>query len=113
MRILLDECVDARLRREIPGYAVQTVSYAGWSGIKNGNLLRLVAASGQFDVFLTMDKNLPRQQQLATLPFAVVVLRAPSSNIADVRLLLPEFLRRLPTFRPGHVYVLASGSPAK
>ena len=106
MRILLDECVSARLRRELIGHDVQTVAYAGWSSAKNGALLQLVANSGQFDVFLTLDKNLPQQQQLGTLPFAVVVLRAISNDIDDLRPLVPELLRRLPQFLPGHTYVL-------
>jgi predicted nuclease of predicted toxin-antitoxin system len=106
MRILLDECIDAHLRHELSGHEVKTVRYVGWAGIKNGKLLRLVAGSGKFDVFLTVDKNLPRQQQLAALPFAVVILRTPSSDISDIRPLLPGFLRRLPEFQPGCAYVL-------
>jgi len=106
MRILLDECVDALVRHELPGHDVQTVAYAGWAGIKNGKLLRLVADCRQYDVFLTMDKNLPLQQQLQGLPYAIVVLRATSNKIAVVRPLLPEFLRRLPEFQPGRAYVL-------
>ena len=106
MRIILDECLPARLRRDLSGHEVQTVPRAGWAGIKNGKLLQLIAASGQFDIFLTMDKSLPHQQQLKTLPFAVVILRAASNNIEDVRPLMPEILRRLPEFQPGHVYVL-------
>jgi len=106
MRILLDECVDANLRRELPGHEVWTVGYAGWAGIKNGKLLCLIADSRQFDVFVTMDKNLPLQHQLAGLPFAIVVLRATSNKISAVRLLLPEFLLRIHEFQPGHVYFL-------
>jgi predicted nuclease of predicted toxin-antitoxin system len=106
MRLLLDECLPARLRRELPGHEVQTVPRAGWAGIKNGELLRLVAASGQFDIFLTMDKSLPHQQQLKALPFTVVVLRAASNSFADTRPLMPELLRRLREFQPGHAYVL-------
>ena len=106
MRILLDECLPARFRRELPGHETQTVPQAGWAGIKNGRLLRLIAGSGKFDVFLTVDKNLPRQQKISGLPFAVVVLRARSNNIADVRPFAPKILRRLAGFQPGHVYVL-------
>jgi predicted nuclease of predicted toxin-antitoxin system len=106
MRILLDECVDARLRRELPGHEVQTVPRAGWAGIKNGKLLQLIAASGQFDIFLTMDKCLPHQQQLKALPFAVVILRAASNSFADTRPLMPELLSRLREFQPGYAYVL-------
>ncbi len=68
MRVLLDECLPARLRRDLPGHEVVTVPQAGWAGIKNGKLLRLIAESGQFDVFLTMDKSLPHQQLPVVLP---------------------------------------------
>jgi hypothetical protein len=59
MRILLDECLPARFRRELPGHEVQTVPQAGWASIKNGKLLQLIAASEKFDMLLTVDKKLP------------------------------------------------------
>ena len=108
MRIILDECVPVRLRHELPGHEVETVLHMGWASIKNGKLMRLIAGSGQFDIFLTVDKNLPQQQHLQNLPFAVVVLRPVSSRIEDVRLLIPEFLSRITEFQPGHLYVLQS-----
>ena len=106
MRVLLDECLPARFDRELPGHEVQTVPQAGWAGIKNGRLLKFVAASGRFDVFVTVDKNLRHQQNLRGVPFAIAVLRARSNNIADVRPFAPELLRRLPQLRPGEVIVL-------
>ena len=106
MRILLDECVDARLRRELPGHEVQTVPQAGWASIGNGKLLGLVAASGKFDVFLTVDKNLPQQNKTRTLPFAIVVMRAKSNRLPHILPFAPEILRRLVEFQPGHVYAL-------
>lgn len=110
MRVLLDECLPARLSRHLPGQEVQTGPRAGWAGIKNGELLQLIAASGGFDIFLTMDKSLPHQQRLKKLPFAVVVLRAASNSFADISPLMPEVLRRLSEFQPGHVYVVPQGS---
>ncbi|HEY5044062.1 MAG TPA: hypothetical protein VIK53_18985 [Verrucomicrobiae bacterium] len=107
MRVLLDECLPARLRRNLPGHDVQTVPLAGWASIKNGKLLRLVAASGKFDVFLTVDKNLPREQKIEGLPFAVVVLRSKSNRLADVVPFAPELIRRLQEFQPGQVYILS------
>jgi predicted nuclease of predicted toxin-antitoxin system len=107
MRILLDECLPARLRRNLPGHDVQTVSQAGWASIKNGKLLRLIAASGKFDVFLTVDKNLPHEQKIEGLPFAVVVLSSKSNRLADVIPFVPELIRRLPEFQRGQVYVLS------
>ena len=105
MRILLDECLPARLRRDLPGHEVHTVPGRGWAGIKNGKLLRLISDSG-FDLFLTMDKSLPHQQQFKDLPFAVVVLRAKSNRFDDTHSLMPDVLRRLAEFKPGHVYFL-------
>jgi len=108
MRFLLDECLPARLRRDLPGHEVHTVPRAGWAGIKNGQLLRLIAGSGDFDVFLTMDKSLPHQQQLRSLPFAVVVLRAKSNRYEDTRPLMPEVLRRMGEFKPGRVHSITA-----
>src|SRR6266550_5509204 len=80
---------------------------AGWASIKNGKLLRLIADSGKFKAFLTVDKNFPRQQKIQGLPFAVVVLLAKSNRMQDVVPFAPELLRRLPSFHPGRVYVLS------
>ena len=107
MRILLDECLPKDLARELPGHVVKTVPQAGWAGISNGKLLRIIAESAKFDVFLTMDKKLPRQQKIKGLPFAVVVLRAKSNRFEDTQPLMPEVFQRLAEFQPGHVYVLA------
>jgi predicted nuclease of predicted toxin-antitoxin system len=56
VRLLLDECVDRRLARDIPGHEVVTVVSLGWAGVRNGELLR--RAAGNFDVFVTVDRNL-------------------------------------------------------
>ena len=102
----VDECVPARFRHELPGHEIQTVPQAGWAGIKNGRLLQFIAESGKFEAFLTVDKNLSRQNKAQTLPFAIVVLRAKANSISAMRILAPHLLRRLPEFQPGRVYVL-------
>lgn len=106
MRILLDECLPKDLARELPGHVVKTVPQAGWASISNGKLLRLIADSGKFDVFLTVDKRLPQQNKTSLLPFAVVVMRAKFNRTIHVFPFAPEILRRLAGFQPGHVYVL-------
>ena len=63
MRILLDESLPHELRDDLPGHAVKTVTEAGWTGVRNGELLRRAAES--FDVFVTADQNLQYQQNLA------------------------------------------------
>ena len=77
MRVLLDECVDWRLLREIDGHAVKTARQMGWNTIKNGELLALAAK--EFDVFVTVDRNLSFQQNVSALLIAVIVLRARSN----------------------------------
>jgi len=106
MRLLLDECLPKDLAQKLPGHTVITVSQAGWAGINNGKLLRLIDNSGKFDVFLTVDKRLPQQNQTRTLSFAIVVLRAQSNRMVHLFPFAPEILRRLAGFQPGHVYVL-------
>ena len=59
MKILLDECIDRRLAKEIVGHDVKTVPQMGWATIKNGELLSL--AEKEFDIFLTIDRNLSFQ----------------------------------------------------
>ena len=65
MRVLLDENLDWRLRRDLPGHQVESVPLLGWAGIQNGALLRKAVESG-FDVLVTMDGNMVHQQNIAT-----------------------------------------------
>ena len=106
MRILLDECLPKDLARELPGHDVTTVPQAGWASISNGKLLRLIADSGKFDLFLTVDKRLPQQNKTSALPFSIVVLRAKSNRMIHVFPFAPQILRRLAEFQPGQVHVL-------
>ncbi len=102
MRILLDECVPRRLRRELPGHDVRTVPEMGWSGKKNGELLKLMAAQG-FDVFVTVDQNLRFQQNLQAAGVAVVVLVAASNRLAALLPLMPAVRAALGSLSPGAV----------
>src|SRR5262249_38959332 len=102
MRILLDECVPRRLRRELPGHDVKTVPEMGWAGKKNGELLQLMTAQG-FEVFVTVDQNLRYQQNLKSAAVAVVVLVAASNRLADLVPLMPSALAALGSIKPGEV----------
>jgi hypothetical protein len=73
VKVLLDEDVPHPLARQLSGHGVSTVAGLGWGGIKNGELLKLLAADG-FEVFVTGDKNLQNQQTVEGRPFAVDVL---------------------------------------
>ena len=101
MRLLLDECVPKRLKQELLGHETKTVQDMGWAGITNGALLRL--ADGQFDALLTVDQGIEYQQNLSGLRISVVVMRAPSNDVDDLRPLLPDVGQALAKVRPGEI----------
>ena len=101
MKVLLDECVDRRLAANIQGHDVKTVPEAGWAALKNGDLLS--RAQHEFDALVTTDRNLPFQQDLSRFSVAVIVLRARSNRVADLRRLIPELVAALPAASRGAV----------
>jgi hypothetical protein len=64
VRVLLDECLPRRLKRDLVGHDVRTAPEMGWAGKSNGELLAL--AAGEFDAFLTVDRNLSYRQNVNT-----------------------------------------------
>jgi hypothetical protein len=98
MRVLLDESVPSRLRRSLVSHEVRTVEEMGWSGTKNGKLLSLAGAA--FDAFATVDKNLPYQQNLASLPLAVVLLDSHSVELQELLPLVPALEQALLSLAP-------------
>jgi hypothetical protein len=107
MRVLLDECVPRRLRRELPGHEVFTVTGYGWSGIKNGKLLAL--ADAEFDVFLTIDQNLKYQQNLSTFRIAVILLVARNNRLQTLLPLMPEVREALDKISAGEFIRIGGG----
>ena len=113
MRLLLDESVPSRLRRALPEHSVRTVGEMGWSGVKNGKLLALAAVD--FDAFVTVDKNLPYQQNLNTLPItesrnAVVVLDSESIELPALLPLMPALEVQLSSLKPKAYVRIAAGA---
>jgi len=89
------------LRAELSGHDVKTVAEAGWAGVKNGALLQLAAK--EFDVLLTVDRNLEYQQNFLGLTIAVVVIVARSNDIDVLRPLMPLVREALLTAKLGVV----------
>jgi hypothetical protein len=102
MRILLDECVPRPLKRELADYEIRTVVEMGWSGKKNGELLKLMTKGG-FTILLTTDQNLRYQQNLQQAGVAVVVLVALSNKLSDLLPLIPNVRKVLNTIASGEV----------
>ncbi|HKE87213.1 MAG TPA: DUF5615 family PIN-like protein [Vicinamibacterales bacterium] len=101
MRILLDECLPKRLKRDLVGHQARTVPEMGWASKKNGELLAL--AEVEFDAFLTVDRNLSFQQEINRLDIAVVVLVAKGNRHSDLQPLVPDLLDVLVGVSPGQL----------
>lgn len=108
MRILLDENFPVDFAKLFIGYEILTVHSLGWSGIKNGELLR--RAHSVCDVFVTLDRNLEFQQNIKILPFGVVVVRARSNRVADLVPHLASILDAANCVLPGQVEKAGIGS---
>jgi hypothetical protein len=108
MRVLLDECLPRKLKREVQADVARTVPEMGWAGTKNGALLRL--AEREFDVFLTNDQNIEHQQNLKRFDLAVVVLVALTNDIEDLRPLMPAANGAIKTIGPKEVKYVKAGS---
>lgn len=101
MRVLLDENVPVDLAGMLARHEVETVAGLGWTGIKNGELLRRVA--GVFDALVSMDRNLEFQQPLRNQPFGVILLRARTNRMAHIAPLVPEIRDALEGLRSGEL----------
>jgi predicted nuclease of predicted toxin-antitoxin system len=104
VKILLDDCVDQRFRRDLVGHEVATVQEAGWAGKKNGELLALAAKT--YQVFITVDRNLYFQQNVSAFSIAVVVLTARTNRLADLRPLAKDVVSELSGLKPRQVLLI-------
>ncbi len=107
MKVLLDECVPRKLRRELAEHEVFTVTERGWSGIKNGKLLAL--AEAVFDVFLTVDQNLKYQQNLKAFNIGVILLVARNNRLKTLLPLMPEVREAVENIKAGDFVRLGGG----
>lgn len=80
MKILFDHNLPRRRRKHLPGFEIHTAKEMKWEQLRNGALMTVAIAAG-FDVFVTIDKQLEHQQNLATLPLPVVVLDGDSNAL--------------------------------
>ena len=99
MKVLIDENLPRKLAGHLKGHECRTVAECGWAGKKNGELLS--SAEPQFDVLLTLDKNIPYQQDLKLGRIAILIVRAPSNRIQDLLPVIPDCLVALQSIEPG------------
>ncbi|MGA2772173.1 MAG: hypothetical protein ABSG26_15265 [Bryobacteraceae bacterium] len=104
MRILLDECVNPRLRLAFAGDEVRSVPQMGWRALTNGALMK--AAAYRFDVLVTLDQSLRFQNPTGKHPFGIVVLLTQFNHAAAYRPQFAEIRDLVRQTKPGQVNVL-------
>ena len=102
MKLLLDECVTHDLKRNLSTHEVATTVEAGFGGLENGALLR--AASGNFEVLVTVDRNLQFQQNIGSLQIAVLILVAGGVTYDHLKPLIAQIENALSTIQPGEMF---------
>ena len=103
MKLLLDECVPRKIKFLFAGEGIscETVREAGWSGKENGELFWL--AEQQYEVLVTIDRNIRHQQNLAGRKISILIIRTVSNDYEDIRHHIPAAVAALKTIRPGQV----------
>lgn len=104
MKLLLDECVPRPLTKQFRGHDVATIEQAGLKGLENGDLLK--SACLDFEVLVTVDKNIEYQQNPKNLPMAVLILSANSNRLEDLVPLIPNALAGLNDIKQGEIITI-------
>lgn len=105
MKILLDECITKRLKKHLEEYEVLTVRELNLSGMKNGKLMNY-CVENNFDILLTIDKNLMFQQNLEQYPLTIVVINCQKSKIEELIIFLPSFKSQAGKFQKRQAYII-------
>jgi len=101
VKLLLDECVTRHLKHDLASHEVHTVEDAGFKGLENGDLLK--AASGVYEVLITVDQNLHYQHNIAGLNIAILILAAKRNSYVRLKPLIPRALNALESMKVGDV----------
>jgi len=106
LRLLLDENLPRQLAALFrPEHDAETVRQRGWTGTRNGRLLRQAEAAG-FDAFVTTDKGIEHQQNLPTFALRIVLMRGFSNRIEALGPLVPNVKVALETAKPGRLVIV-------
>jgi predicted nuclease of predicted toxin-antitoxin system len=101
VRILLDECVNPRLRRAFPGHEVLTVAEAKWRALPDAELI--VRAHGKCDVLVTADKGFEYEHNLKMISFGIVIVHVKRNRIEYYAPLFPALVDAIERVKRGEV----------
>ena len=106
MKILLDECLPRKMTYLLEdGFEVFTVKEKKWDGLENGDLMK-AAVEDNFDVFVTGDKNLSYQQNIADFEIAIVLMNPLFNTLENIKPLIPKLLKLFPQLEKRKFYLI-------
>jgi predicted nuclease of predicted toxin-antitoxin system len=105
MKLLLDECLPRKLKREFVGHEVLTIDEAGFKGLRNGELIKSASKNG-FEVLISVDRNIEHQQNKANIPLAILVLSANTNRMESILPLMTKALEILESIKTGEVITI-------
>jgi predicted nuclease of predicted toxin-antitoxin system len=103
-KVLFDENMPHKLRRDLPDFLIRTAQEQGWSSFKNGQLLAL--AVRQFEVLVTIDQRMRYQQDLHKLPIGIVVIDTRDARLQSIRAHVSELREAIARVRPGEIILV-------
>jgi hypothetical protein len=100
MKVLLDENITKLLKKDLlDEHEVYTVHEKGWQSYTNGELLKRMI-DDDFEVLITFDGSLSKQQNFNKYPIPVIVLSAYRSYYARLLPMIPLLQAALRTELP-------------
>lgn len=103
-RVLFDENMPRKLRRDLPEFYIRTAQEQGWSAYQSGHLLKQLTDA--FDVLVTIDQNVRHQQNLSKYNVGVVAIEIPDTRLVFLRQLLPEIREAIAAVKPGQLVII-------
>jgi hypothetical protein len=101
MRVLIDECVDPRVKLLLGDRQAATVHERGWDTLEDGPLLLM--AQSEFDILVTIDGSIEFQQNLSKYRIGVLVVHVPKNQLIHYRVIHRELLAAIDKVRTGEV----------
>ena len=93
------------IKTSFTGVEVFTVSEMKWNGIKNGKLMSL-CIENDFDLVLTIDKNLMFQQNIGKHNITIAALNSLTSKIEELVLFIPSFKNQIKNLEKHKAYII-------
>jgi predicted nuclease of predicted toxin-antitoxin system len=106
MKVLLDECLPVDFRHHLAGHEVHTAEWAELKGLKNGELLDRAEQAG-YQVLITVDQGVPRQQNFTQRRIAVLIVRSRTNQLEDLVPMTAAILAALRETRPGSAVIVS------